>query len=148
MASTWTSERFPQFEKAIHKLTEEHRQLEDEPLHLALSYGPDRDQQDIFLFEVIGNNGNETINPERELFETTFSSSRGFALGADQRLHLILTNPREFKTALEEDWPSAREILGAIRAGDYRILHADNTGKRLLRMIRAKLGPRRKVSRG
>ncbi|HEV3445764.1 MAG TPA: hypothetical protein VG099_14060 [Gemmataceae bacterium] len=102
----------------------------------------------IFLFEVIGNNSDQTLNPERELFETTFSSSRGFDIGADQRLHLVLTNPREFKTALDEDWPSAREILAAIRWGDYKVLHADATGKRMLGMIRAKLGPRRKASRG
>lgn len=58
MAGTWTSERFPQFEPAIRRLTEQHRELEDEPLHLALGYLPRRKGQEvydgIFLFEVIG----------------------------------------------------------------------------------------------
>ena len=54
MAGSWSSERFPQFEQPIRTLTEQHRELKDEPLHLAIAYGPLRDQQDIFLFEVIG----------------------------------------------------------------------------------------------
>ena len=54
MAGSWTSEKFPQFEQAVRALTEQHRELEDEPLHLAISYGPLRDQQDIFLFEKRG----------------------------------------------------------------------------------------------
>jgi hypothetical protein len=55
MAGPWTAERFPQFEAAIRRLTDQHRGLVDEPLHLAVSYLPAlRDQQHIFLFEVIG----------------------------------------------------------------------------------------------
>src|SRR5438552_2950735 len=78
MAGSWTSERFPQFEAAIRRLTDQHRELADEPLHLALSYLPaKRDQQHIFLFEVIGGAG-ESGNPERDLFEVTFAASPGF----------------------------------------------------------------------
>jgi hypothetical protein len=50
MAGTWISKTFPQFEKQIRNLTKQHRELKDEPLHLAISYAPKRDQQDIFLF--------------------------------------------------------------------------------------------------
>src|SRR5436309_13049248 len=100
MAGSWTSERFPQFEQQIRELTEKHRQLEDEPLHLAVSYGPHRDQQDIFLFEVIG--GLESISPEADLFEAAFESVPGLSTGFAQRLHLVLTNPSELKQALDE----------------------------------------------
>src|SRR5713101_3347145 len=99
MAGPWTSERFPQFEKPIRELTEKHRQLEDEPLHLAISYGPPRDRQDIFLFEVIG--GQESISPDRDLFEATFESAPGLPTGLPRRLHLVLTNPSELKQALD-----------------------------------------------
>ena len=50
MAGTWTSERFPQFEPAIRRLTQQHRELEDEPLHLALAYLPRRHGQEIHQF--------------------------------------------------------------------------------------------------
>ena len=73
MAGSWTADRFPQFEAAIRRLTEQHRELVDEPLHLAVSYLPAmRDQQHIFLLEVIGGPG-ESINPERDLFEVPSS---------------------------------------------------------------------------
>jgi hypothetical protein len=135
MAGTWTSERFPEFEQAIRALTEQHRELEDEPLHLALSYGPDRDQEDIFLFEVIG--GTETINPDRDLFETTFESVPGLPTGFRQRLHLVLTNPPELTQALEEGWPLATEVVGAVRAQEYKVLYKDSVGDRMLKRIRA-----------
>jgi hypothetical protein len=50
MAGPWTAESFPQFEAAIRRLTEQHRELVDEPLHLAVSYLPAiRDQQHVYL---------------------------------------------------------------------------------------------------
>ena len=78
MAENWTSGRFPQFEAQIRELTSQHRELEDEPLHLAISYAPKRDPQDIFLFEVVGGNGSGIVSTEHELFEITFASAPVF----------------------------------------------------------------------
>lgn len=132
----WTSERFPQFESALRALTEQHRQLKDEPLHLALSYGPQREPQDIFLFEVIGDNG-ERISDDRALFESVFTPSAGFPMPAGQQLHLLLTTPREFETALREGWRSADEIRQAVTEGDYRVLHVDEVGERMLSLLQS-----------
>jgi hypothetical protein len=137
MAGSWTADRFPQFERAIRRLTEQHVELEDEPLRLAISYLPARrDQQHIFLFEVIDAPG-ESVNPERDLFEVTFETTPGFPMGPNEKLHLILTNPRELKIALKEGWPLAIEAVEAIRAGDYEILFEDRVGKRTLALLRA-----------
>jgi len=137
MPGSWISERFPQFEAAIRRLTEQHRELVDEPLHLAVSYLPaERDQQHIFLFEVISTPG-ESINLERDLFEVTFAATPGFPMGQDEQLHLILTNPRELEIALREGWPLANEVVNAIRAGDYKVLHNDEVGERVLAELRA-----------
>lgn len=137
MAGSWTADRFPQFEAAIRRLTEQHRELVDEPLHLAVSYLPAmRDQQHIFLFEVIGDPG-ESINPERDLFETIFESTPGFPMGPNEQLHLILTNPRELKIALREGWSLANEVVNAIRAGDYKVLYKDEVGERVLDQLEA-----------
>src|SRR5205809_168416 len=135
MTRSWTSKRFPQFEEAIRALTEQHRELEDEPLHLAISYGPPRDQQDIFLFEVLG--GDDSVSPERDLFETTFESVPGIPTGFSDRLHLVLTNPLELKKALKEGWPLAKEVVSAIQAKEYKVLHSDPVGERVLGQIRA-----------
>jgi hypothetical protein len=137
MAGLWATDRFPQFEEAIRRLTEQHRELEDEPLHLAISYLPaTRDQQHIFLFEVIGG-PRESISPERDLFEVTFAASSGFPMGPNEQLHLILTNPRELDIALRESWPLASEVINALRAGDYKVLHKDKVGQQVLAKLRA-----------
>ena len=111
MAESWTADRFPHFEASLRRLTDQHRELADEPLHLAISYSPaTRDQQDVFLFEVVGGLA-EGINPERDLFEATYLSASGFPMKPNEQLHLILTNPRELEIGLEEGWPLVREIV-------------------------------------
>jgi hypothetical protein len=131
MAGSWTTERFPQFAEPIRRLTEQHRELKDEPLHLAVSYGPAREQQDIFLFEVIG--GTESINPEGDLFETIFLPASGFPMAPGQKLHLILTNPQELQEGVGKDWPLAKEIVQALRSpADHEVLYADETGREIL----------------
>jgi hypothetical protein len=137
MAGTWTSERFPQFEREISRLTEQHRELQDEPLHLAVAYLPAaRDQQDIFLFEVVGG-ALTTISSDRNLFEATFTSTPGFRMGANERLHLVLTNPDELRLALEQGWPLAQEVVNAIRANDYHTMYADDVGNAVLSQLQA-----------
>jgi hypothetical protein len=144
MAGTWTTERFPQFSEPIQRLAEQHRELKDEPLHLAVSYGPAREQQDIFLFEVIG--GTESINPEGDLFETTFLPASGFPMGPEQKLHLILTNPQELHEAIDKGWPLAKEIIQAVRSPvDHKVLFADRTGKDILEHLKRR---RRRPVRG
>jgi mRNA-degrading endonuclease RelE of RelBE toxin-antitoxin system len=147
MAGPWTAERFPQFEAAIRRLTDQHRELVDEPLHLAVSYLPTlRDQQHIFLFEVIGS-PEESISPERELFEVIFESTPGFPMGPNEQLHLILTNPRELEIALREGWSLVNEVVSAIRAGDYRVLYKDEVGDRVLDQLEVE-ARRREAARG
>ncbi len=148
MAATWTSERFPQFEGEIRRLTEQHRALEDEPLHLAMAYqpAPPRDQQDIYLLEVIGGWGD--TNADKELFETTFEPNGRLQSGFDERLHLILTTPVEFKAALEENWRTADEIVNAVRCNDYQVLHSDAVGGELLDLIKKAALSREVASHG
>ena len=51
MAGQWNAARFSRSEAAIRRLTEQHRALADEPLHLAVSYLLAlRDQLHISLF--------------------------------------------------------------------------------------------------
>jgi hypothetical protein len=139
MSGSWTADRFPQFETAMRRLIEQHLELEDEPLRLAIAYLPaNREPRHIFVLEVIHAFG-ESLNPERDLFEVTYEATPGFPMGPDEQLHLILTNPRELKTALRESWPQSVELVEAIRAGDYEVLFEDRIGKRTLAMLRAEV---------
>jgi len=134
MARRWTNDRFPRHADALNRLAQQHRQLEDEPLHLAMTFGPERDGEGIFLLEVIGNFGT-TPSADRELFEVTYGSSSALPLNPDEQLHLILTSPEELRAALRERWESAREVLQAIRNDQFDPLFADETGEELLRQM-------------
>ena len=105
-------------------------------MHLAVSYDPGRDCEDIFLFEVVGGFARGEINPERDLFETAFFSTPEFPLAAGEKLHLVLTSPEELSVALAEGWPLAIELRRAIRRGDFEDLFHDEQGIRCLELIR------------
>lgn len=135
MAGTWTSTTFPRFDAQVRDLTKQHRELEDEPLHLAICYSPKRDRQDIFLLEAIGGNCGDSISSDQELFETTFASSPSFPMAAGQQLHLILTNRPELEVALSEGWPSVLEVVDAIQSNDYQKLYSDETGDQILKHL-------------
>ena len=136
MASRWTTDRFPQFADEIRRLTEQHRELEDEPLHLAISYDPGHNEQDIFLFEVVGRFASGQINPDNDFFEAEYLSTPEFPLASGAKLHLVLTSPEELLVAIERNWPLAAEIRRAVQRGDFQELFSDEEGSRLLGLIR------------
>lgn len=136
MASSWTTDRFPQFEDEVRRLTTQHLELKDQPLHLAISYDPGRDSQDIFLFEVIGGFAGGEINPDGDFFETVFPSTSTIPPAEGDKLHLVLTSPDELGVAVEQGWPLAVEIKSAVQRGDFQELFHDETGARLLESLR------------
>jgi hypothetical protein len=131
----WATQRSPRIEGQIRDLVEQHREIRDEPLHLAMLYEPGRESPDLFLFEVLGNFGGNEISPEPQLFEVAFGPPLGLDLEPDRSLHLVLTNPEELRVALGQRWPSAEEIRDAVRRGDYEILHADEIGQQALGLL-------------
>jgi hypothetical protein len=117
------------------KLVKDHQEDKDEPLHLAIYYAPERQPQDVFLFEVLGNFGSNSIDPDRELSDVTFGPVAGLPIKPSQRLHLILTNPEECRVAFRENWALAAELREAIRDGKYQVLFRDSTGDDLWKLI-------------
>jgi hypothetical protein len=131
----WTIKRFPGVERQIRELTEQHREFRDEPLHLALAYQPGRESQDIFILEIIGNFGGNEVAFDAQLFEVTFESTPSFTMEPGQKLHLVLSNPKEFRAALDQRWPTAEEILEAVRRGYFEVLHSDEIGQKALELM-------------
>lgn len=146
MAGAWTTEKFPQFEEALQRLTDEHRELKDEPLHLAVAYSSPRASQDMFLLEVISSRV-ESDESEGNFFEVSFANTADFSMEPEQKLHLILTDPKELKTALRNDWPTMVEISRAISEGDFAVMFADDVGQQVLADIQSELH-RREMVRG
>lgn len=130
-------ERFPQFKEQILRLTEQHREFRDEPLHLAIAYDPGRGTEDIFLFEVIGHFGGDLSDPDQDLFELAVEPSPAFPMKPGQLLYLVLTNPGECREAIRDNWTGMQELRAAVRRGDFEVLYSDNDiGAELLEEIK------------
>jgi hypothetical protein len=136
MQANWISQRFPGHVDDLRRLADEHRQLQDEPLHLAIAYAPGRNSQDVFLFEVVGGFAGGSVSLDGDLFEVTYGTGSGFSMSNGEHLHMVLTSPEELPVALREQWPLASEVARAIRQGDFEVLFADEVGARLLELIR------------
>lgn len=114
--------QFPYFEEELRNLIKQHKKIRHEPLVWAIYYKPKRNANDIFLFEVLENFGNGGVDPDRELFEVTYGYASGFPMNKNQELHLVLTNPAEFKLAANENWAGFDELKQAVVRGDFKIL--------------------------
>jgi len=127
----WTPEYLPQ----VERLVKTHRALEAAPLLLAILYSPSRNPGDVFIFEVIENFGSNSVDPDRELFEVAYDSNEAFPLPGGHKLRLVLTNPEELRSAVNDHWPLAEELRQAIRDGWGRVIWADPQHHDLLELI-------------
>ncbi len=135
---------FPAYRNVVQELVEEHLELTDQPLLLALYYVPDRDSNDIFLFEVADKFGGNRVTEENAFMEVTFGANSGLRIGKKQRLHLIITNPNELRAAIRNKWPDVVEIGKAVAQERYQQLYAaSEDGENLLRDLRYYAAPDR-----
>src|SRR4051812_14593972 len=94
----------------VRRLVMAHKRLKGAPLLLAVYYLSPRARGDISILEVIDSPGTNSIDPDKELFEVTYGSTPSFKMNPGQRLRLVLTNPRELRIAIHQNWPLVREI--------------------------------------
>lgn len=126
---------YPTSQDAITGLVEEHKRLQDEQLRLAIYYAPNREPQDIFLFEVFDGFGANGVDPDKKLFEVAYGARSSFHLDPGQNLRLVVTNPPELGRAMEENWQHVRELREAIKRGRYQLIYVDPAHEDLARKI-------------
>ena len=123
---------YPDYEREVRRLVQQHRRLRGDRLHLAVYLAPpNRSKRDIVLFEVSDDFGGGRIDPDKKLFTFAYGSTPGLPLPPGVSLWMILTNPAELDQAIEEDWKGISEIRKAEEAGKALVLYADATGKTL-----------------
>ncbi len=129
---------FPDRLEDVQRLIEQHRQIEHQPLLLAIYFARQDDPESVYLLEVISQFGYNEISDDREIFEISYGSTDGFRLPFNSRLDILLTNPVELRTALEQGWVGLRPLLAAIEAGPehYRVIYHTDDGSELLGLLR------------
>src|SRR5438876_10570077 len=114
-----------QYAALLRDLVNQHKQLDDDRLALAIAYTDDRNH-DLFLMEVLEKRGflgqGFIFQGASDLRVHEIASTPGFPLAADQTLHLILTNPVELQHALAANYPLAESFRQAVRSGRYLAL--------------------------
>lgn len=100
-----------------------HVTLEDQPLLLAVYYTSAIAPSEECLFEVARNFGYNEPDEDKHIFQIQFGSSPKFRLPEGRYLHLSLTNPVEFRVAVEEEWPEVKDLQTAVLHGQFKVLY-------------------------
>jgi len=128
---------YPDFQKQVRELVQQHRKSQRQRLRLAVYFAPPRRaKRDIFLFEVIDGFGGDAVDPEQKLFEFGYGSTPALPLPSGTSLRVVLTNPTELDEAVRQDWKGIEALRSARKAGRATVIHADAQGKRLWESIK------------
>jgi hypothetical protein len=130
---------YPKYQDQISNLVvSEHAKLENEPLRLAIYYASGLAPNDDCVFEVISNFGYDEVSEDRKLFQVQYGPTNNFPMEPKHRLRLILTNPIECRTAINEDWEEIRDLRQAIAGGQYEVIYkyGDSVDQQILGDLR------------
>ncbi len=101
----------------------DHVHLEDEPLVLAIYFASRAVPNEECLFEVMYNFGMNEVSEDKTIFQVQFGNAPKLPLPAGDRLRLFLTNPNEFRHAIERNWPEIQDLREAVWQGQFMLLY-------------------------
>jgi len=123
---TTQTSTYPNYLEKVKELVDQHRELVEEPLLLAIYYAPNRDEDDVFLFEVLDNFNGSSIELDGDLLEVLYGSTPHFELHhRDSRLHIILTSPEELHKAIANNTRRFQEVKQALAENHAQIVYID-----------------------
>lgn len=128
---------YPDYLEKVKQLVDQHLELVEEPLLLAIYYAPDRAENDVFLFEVLDNFNGSSIEYDGDLLEVLYGSTRHFELHhRDAMLHVVLTSPEELHRAAEKNTPRFVEVKQALAQQRAQVVYVDPKGGDLMPVFR------------
>jgi len=120
--------KYPSYLNQVKDLVEQHRELVEEPLLLAIYYAPDRNPEDVFLFEILDNFRGGALDTSGDILEVLYGQTELFVL--EQRnamLHILLSNPDEFCDAAARGTMRMIELREAFGNGKAQIVYDNGT---------------------
>ena len=124
--------RFPDYLEQVEALVDDHRQLKDHALVLAIYYEVPSNPQDVYVLEVLLGLGvpSDTKDfiptDDTDFFDAEYGSTDGFPMDNDSQLHLVLTSTVTFMYAKDWNWPQYQLIHEAVQKGRYRLIYKDS----------------------
>lgn len=123
----------------------DHTKIEDEPLLLAVYYASASAPEEECLFEIAQNFGYGEPSEDKHIFQIQFGPSPNFPLPSHDSLRLSLTNPNEFRLAVQEGWPEVQDLQKAIVHGQFLRLYPehddDKDARELWSLLQRELAP-------
>ncbi len=101
----------------------DHTELKDTPLALAIYFKSRQWPNEECVFEVLHRFGLDEVSEVRSVFQIQFGATQNFPLPDGDRLHLFLSNPIEMMYAIEHGWPEIHDLVRAIQAGSYEVIY-------------------------
>ena len=114
---------YPDLTSQIQELVNEHLDLIDQPLLVAVYYASEAAPNEECLFEVARHFGFDEVSEDRQIFQIQFGPSDNFPLPPGDRLRLSLTNTAEFREALSQGWPEIKDLIKAIDQSQSSLLY-------------------------
>ena len=124
---------YPGFLDIVTGLVEDHKELLEEPIHLAIYYAPkERGANDVFLFEVLDDFEGNSIEEDGDMLEVTYGRTPDFPmLNQDSRLHIILASPTELRKAYKNKTNLFNELKLALDSDKAKVIFSDQHGEKL-----------------
>lgn len=115
---------YPEQMELMHDLVlNDHTQLEDTPLSLAIYFRSRRVPDEECVFEVLHRFGFDEVSEEHSVFQVQFGPTHNFRLPDGDRLRLFLSNPTEILYAVENNWPELNDLCGAMQLDQYKVIY-------------------------
>lgn len=118
-------------ENLLTSLIEEHKEIENQPLHLAIAYRLGDSASELYLLEVSENFGGNRVSDEKLFLKAWVAQPPDFRFHEATEFYLVLTNLAEFSTAISETWSQISELKWSIEKGLAKKLFSDEQGEKL-----------------
>jgi len=116
---------YPHYQNQVANFVGFHRQNLAEGVLLALYYASAEAPEDVFLFEVVGPIGEDTVSPDSQMLQVEFASTPDFPLADGGRLHMTITTPAELQAAIAGNWHEVREIRQAVSRQQCQVAYKE-----------------------
>lgn len=128
--------KYPNYLDQVRDLVEQHRELAEEPLLLAIYYAPDREPEDVFLIEVLDNFRGSALEASGDILEVLYGQTELFVLEQKSAmLHILLSNPDEFRNAVAHATSRIKELIEAFGNGTAQIIYDSGKCNKIVEVI-------------